>query len=331
MIFSRGSYRVPLRIPSLNRLKNKSSYLKKDIERHVTRRFLKVKAYWVWLRREGLRRGRGDIDVHVERPAAGVDVSAESSQPSYSSSSNSTLRQQHDIDRLLKKAQRYLSSGEDGCQWKFVGASNSIQVFKADKALSSVKNELRWPCFKTVSVVNCSIDRLYDCLTDSDKIMQYSEWTAGRDVVEKDTSTNTAITWTRSKSVFNMKPHDFCTLSHACRVNDSTVMVVMKGVKDHPAAPPRQDYSRSEIIFSLNVLTDVTATLPLSVDMSSTQSQTKLITISHVAYTGVFPFLVSSRAYQGIIDFMTALDAYATSPHASDEIKESIPQNEQTI
>ena len=36
---------------------------------------------------------------------------------------------------------------------------------------------------------------------------------------------DTAICCSRSKSVLGMTPHDFCTLSHTVRVDDSTIMV----------------------------------------------------------------------------------------------------------
>lgn len=36
---------------------------------------------------------------------------------------------------------------------------------------------------------------------------------------------STIIAWSRAKSVLNMKPHDFCTLSHTMQVDNHTTMV----------------------------------------------------------------------------------------------------------
>lgn len=75
---------------------------------------------------------------------------------------------------------------------------------------------------------------------------------------------------------------------------------------EHPDIPLQKDYSRSKIVFSLNLLRDIS-------HEDSSSPHTELTTISHVSYTGVLPFLVNGRAYQGIIDLMTALDSFATS------------------
>lgn len=82
----------------------------------------------------------------------------------------------YNTDALVQKALLYLSSDQPGSpQWDLVGSSNGIEVFKAKRPLSRDKEELRWPCFKTESVVDCSLSRLYDSLMDWDNIKQYSE------------------------------------------------------------------------------------------------------------------------------------------------------------
>lgn len=93
--------------------------------------------------------------------------------------------------------------------------------------------------------------------------------------------------------------------------------VVMKGVK-HPNSPPHKAYSRSNIIFSLNLLTEIKPpSMSTNVERNSEDCshliRTQLTTISHVSYTGVFPFLVNRQAFQGIVDFMTSLDSFASS------------------
>lgn len=109
------------------------------------------------------------------------------------------------------------------------------------------------------------------------------------------------------------------------------MQVLMQGV-DHPETPPQKACTRADIIFSVNLLreieTDTESTEsaegtvepqhPQSPTQSDTETptrtkaRTELITISHMSYPGVFPFLVNQRAHQGIIDYMTALDRFAT-------------------
>lgn len=87
-----------------------------------------------------------------------------------------SLSERYGIENLVQLAQAYLSAGREGqIEWDVVGTSGNIQVFRAKTPLTNIKDELRWPCFKTISTINCSSSHLYDCLMDSDKIKQYSE------------------------------------------------------------------------------------------------------------------------------------------------------------
>lgn len=91
--------------------------------------------------------------------------------------------------------------------------------------------------------------------------------------------------------------------------------VLMYGV-EHPDVPPLKNHSRSNIIFSVNVLKDVTPIISFVEGQSEPKlplpPQTELITISHVAYTGVYPFLINQRAVSGILDYLGALDSFAS-------------------
>jgi hypothetical protein len=122
----------------------------------------------------------------------------------------------------------------------------------------------------------------------------------------------------------------------------------MQGV-EHPAAPSQKAFHRSEVLFTLNLLTDITPrntstntsstsdgsskgddsshsnTTTTTTTSSSSRDecssplpppppppQTELVTVSHVRYSGgVPPFLVARRAFQGLVDFMAALDSFA--------------------
>ena len=163
--------------------------------------------------------------------------------------------------------------------------------------------------------------------------MVYIRWTASREEVER-FDDDTAITWSRSKSVFGMKPHDFCTLSHTFNPDSHTTMVrqhvyisfyffvllsiimsqiLFQAIK-HPKAPPQDDHTRSDVIFSLNQLKELppeASNTSESNGIKTTKPRTELIAINHVCYTGVHPFLLGSRASQGIIDYMTKLSKFA--------------------
>lgn len=216
---------------------------------------------------------------------------------------NSTL-EQYDLDGLMEKAKKYLHE----VKWDSMGTENGVEVFRAVRPITSDKNELKWPCYKTRSVFTCSLSKLYDSLSNFEDIKKYSEWAAERSEVEK-IDENTTITWSKSKSILNMKPHDFSTLSHTLRVDNSTIMMMFQSV-NHPNVPLHKDYSRSRIVFSLNLLLDKTPDKNWDNVSNRTHLQTELVTVNHVCYTGLLPLLVSGRAFQGIVDYMTSLGRY---------------------
>lgn len=81
------------------------------------------------------------------------------------------IQERYDLEALKNKAQQYLTA----VQWDPAGTGNNIDVFRAKVPLTNNKEELKWPCFKTRSIVNCSVSRLYNSLMDTENIMQYSE------------------------------------------------------------------------------------------------------------------------------------------------------------
>lgn len=132
--------------------------------------------------------------------------------------------------------------------------------------------------------------------------LRYSTGRVDVEVIDK----NTKVVWNKTKIPYTLKPYDFCSLMHCCNMSTSSTkdacMIVSRSCC-HPNAPIASEYSRSEVLVGVNVLT------PCDND----PSHTELMTISRVKYGGVPSFLVWQNAFKGTITYLNGLKQYSSS------------------
>jgi hypothetical protein len=204
------------------------------------------------------------------------------------------------IAELLDTTKKYLACGAD--EWELLGQEDDIRVWKVKSPIPKNVENSRWPCITSITTIDLPIDKLCQVVMDSSQVPLYNKYSGGRDDVVT-FGNNTKIVWNRTKIPFAIKPYDFCTLMHM-EVAKSSTYIVSKAVQC-PDVPPHPDYSRSEVIFGLNILT------PLKDD----NSKTEFMTISHVRYKGIHPFLAWRSALQGSLTYFKSLKEAIRAQH----------------
>ncbi len=199
------------------------------------------------------------------------------------------------IDDLLQLAKEY--NKLNVCQhWDFLGEDDNIKVWKLRTPLRNNRDHQQWPCILSTTTINLPLHELADVIMDSSKVTLFNKYSGGRDDVVV-IGPNSKIVWSRTKIPFAIKPYDFSTLMHAEKSESLTTIV--SGSVECPEIPPHPDYSRSQVIFGMNILAPVQAD----------PSKTHFTTISHVKYSGIHPFLAWRSALQGSITYFKSLKA----------------------
>lgn len=202
-----------------------------------------------------------------------------------------------EYDVLIEEALALARSYQDIENWDYLGHDQDIIVWRNDKVQClSNKEHSRWPCFKSFTTINVPIESLTELLLDSNKVHLFNQYSAGRSDVEI-ISPLSKIVWNRTKVPLAMKPYDFCSLIHVFKdKNNERTLIISKGT-NHIKAPLTKDFSRSEIIFSMNILTP----------SKSDKSKTDFTTINHVRYAGTMPYLASKTGFQGTVNYLKQL------------------------
>jgi hypothetical protein len=221
------------------------------------------------------------------------------------------------IDELLALAREYQRLQPVEKHWDCLGQEEDVVVWKLKTPLhpnSSSSNgggevdddnDNDWPCIRSMTTIDLPVDALCDVIMDSSKVMLYNKYSGGRDDVVT-VGPQSKIVWSRTNIPFTIKSYDFSTLMHLERnAVDNTVLIVSRGVRC-PQVPIHSDYSRSEIIFGLNILT------PSKNDNQKTDFET----ISHVRYAGTHPFIASKSALQGALTYFRSLKAAIKDVHS---------------
>lgn len=202
----------------------------------------------------------------------------------------------HDIiDQTVSLAEQYKSLDSQE-YWDYLGHEEDIRVWRLKKSLRCDPQEDKWPCVRSVTTVDIPVKQLKRLIMDSSKVKIFNKYSGGRIDVHH-IGKNTKIVWNRTKIPLAIKPYDFCTLMHAVDDEDNgEAMIISKGIED-PRVPIKSDFSRSEVIFALQVL------CPSKHD----ESKTEFTTISHVKYAGTHPFLAWRSAFQGSVSYFRHL------------------------
>ncbi|RYH12578.1 hypothetical protein EON65_37895 [archaeon] len=206
------------------------------------------------------------------------------------------------IEEAISIASKYQSiHGSE--YWDYLGHEKDIVVWRLNKHVDQRRENMIWPCLKSHTTIDLPPEQLADLLMDSSKIQSLNKYSAGRTDVET-ISPSTKIVWNRTKIPYAIKPYDFCTLMHLMRDTDNSkcIVILSKSVV-HDKVPESDDYSRSEIIFGMNVL------MPCSSD----HTKTDMTSINHVKYKGIPPFFVSRSALPGTVGYLKRLKEVAKS------------------
>lgn len=223
------------------------------------------------------------------------------------------------IDQLKQIFSSYIAVDDKSQHWKLIGHDRDIYFWKLIKPVSPSTEANKWPCFKSFTTVNVSMEEFKNILFDSSKATVLNKYCLERidvEIIEE----NTKVVWLKSKSSFKMKPFDFSTLLHAY---ESTVIqsdgypsvyfpdaegttttslpssrrpaiIILSRCIKHPQIPVVSDYARSETIFGVNILTP----------NRTNPSHTDFLSISHVKYAGIIPSVASMTGYQGTVDYL---------------------------
>jgi hypothetical protein len=200
-----------------------------------------------------------------------------------------------EISKAVELANVYMSFES----WESLGNEDEIEVWVNSNPLDNKIDEEseKWPIVKSRTIIDAPLDKLMDALLDSSKIHQLNENSLGRDDIQVVDKT-LKIVWNKTKIPFSAA-HDFCTVMHS-RSNpfgtkDSKILVSKSVVHDY--APETENFTRSRILFGVNILTPC----------RENRQKTEFISISHIKYTGIHPYIVYKSAYQGVIGYTKKL------------------------
>jgi hypothetical protein len=223
------------------------------------------------------------------------------------------------LKAMMARGDCYLAAAEDDAAWEFLGEEKEVQVFKlkAGHMKFPESDDKRWPCVKSITVINSAPAAVLRILLDSSNSQRYNQYSIGRvdvDIV----SPKTKYVWNKTAVPFAIKPYDFCTVMHwyerTSTISDSDKshstskdrssdsasgkeLVLLSRYAEHPLVPRSKQYSRSENIIGLQILKP----LPAS---GNKQPRTLLTSISHVRYGGTHPFLVSKNLLRGTANYL---------------------------
>jgi START domain len=210
---------------------------------------------------------------------------------------------QHAIGRLrgdIDYAMQYLSKEDI---WEYLNKDGDIEVWKAagPKWPWGTDDDKRWNCLKGTVRIDASPKDLRRLLLDSEKAKLLNRYSLGRTDVDV-INPHCKVVWTRSKLPYTLKPFDFCSIMYDFTDRKGNVIIVSKAV-EHSHLPPSPSFARSQIIFSLNVLSPV----------PNNPGATDYISIGHVKYSGIHPYLVARSGFAGTANYLKHLREVAPS------------------
>jgi hypothetical protein len=186
--------------------------------------------------------------------------------------------------------------------WEYFGHDGDIIVWKLKKPVMNDSEGAKWPCIKSHTTIDMPVEKLVKLLMDSNKVTLLNKYSAGRIDVEM-LGEGSKIVWNKTKIPFSVKPYDFCTLMHAVHDTDTRCTMILSKAADHKKVPIHKDFSRSEIIFGLNILR------PCATD----SSKTDFTSINHVRYHGIPSFFAWRSGYGGTVSYLKQLKEVAVS------------------
>lgn len=147
---------------------------------------------------------------------------------------------------------------------------------------------------KTTGVVRATPRELFDLLFDSSRVHEYNKFSIGRsDIAVLDKRTK--VVWNRTNPPGGKRPHDFVTIMHGNEFKNGTIVLVSTAT-EHSLVEPSENFTRSEIIFSVNYMRPLGPRL------------TELTTVMHVRTRGVPTFLVEAVKVSRSADFIQTVD-----------------------
>jgi len=224
----------------------------------------------------------------------------------------------YSIDCLLQTANEYVSTLSSDELWHYCSEKDDVKVWRMQNAgsiLNLDKEASRWPCTKAQSIIDAPVDVIAELLMDSSRIQEVNRYSMGRQDISH-MGPNTKVVWNRVSSSLAPKPHDFCSLMHQHRAADGSLLLITKAVT-HPLVQPNSQHTRSEIIFSLNILRPIPSAVSstaTSTSRSSSRFQTQFTSISHVKYGNIHPYIASKGAFHGTVNFINNLKLATKQP-----------------
>lgn len=202
-----------------------------------------------------------------------------------------TTATSYSISETVKEANNYLSSH---AEWEYMGEEREVKVWKLKPSTIKLKwDDKQWPCVKSTTIIKKDPKSLMKYLLDSSKVPEYNKHCAGRTDVEH-VSKKCKIVWNRTIIPLMIKSYDFSTLMHHY-LSRNDIHLISKAV-EHPLIPVHKDYSRSELIMGLNILS------PIKKDGCDS---THITCISHVKYGGFSPpSVIKKSIFRGTVKYL---------------------------
>lgn len=203
------------------------------------------------------------------------------------------------LSEIVARGDCYLAAAEDFAAWEFVGEEKKVRVFKLKSGYMKFpeRDDGRWPCVKSSTVLFCEPTEVLHLLLDSSQTRRYNQYSVGRvdvDIV----SPKTKYVWNKTQVPFARKPYDFCNVMHCFERTTASgkELVLLSRYVEHPLVPRNNQYMRSENIIGLQILKQLSP--------SGKRPRTLLTSVSHVRYGGTHPFLISKNLLRGTANYL---------------------------